>query len=551
MIERAGWPGTAADLEMVLERAANAITVQALDGEVLYANRSAAAAMGFDSPTELATTPLADVLERFELLDEDGNELPWSDLPSRRAFEGETGPPSVVRFRRRDTGQEHWSLVQATPVTSSDSGVRLVVNTFQDITDLKRTEQRLRLLADVGAVLAQSNDYQETVRRLADLMVPDLADWCVVDVIDSHGPRRVAVAHIDPAKRDLAEEIERRYPADPERSGALASVIRTGQTLLTPEVSREMLRAAATDDEHFHLLDRAGIGSAATIPLIARGQVLGAMTLVRAPEATPYAAADLPLLEEVARRAALSVDNARLLDEANEAVRLRDDFLAMASHDMRTPLSVILANIQLARRKLAAGQHAEASRHMESAERTTQKMTGLVGELMDVTILRTGQQLPLRREPVDLAAIARGYAEEYQRMSDQHRVVINAPETLIGEWDGSRVERVLRNLLDNALKYSPHGGAIRLEVTAETDASGQRWAAIAVEDEGVGIPEDELPQLFQKYHRGSNTRDLRGTGLGLAGSQAVIEQLGGSIEVSSRLGEGSIFTVRLPANAAS
>ena len=551
MIDRAGWPGTAAELEMVLERAADAITVQREDGELIYANRAAAAAMGFDSPEQLLTTPASEILDRFAILDESGKELPWSDLPSRRALAGETGPPRIVRFRRRDDGEEHWSLVHATSVTNAGSGMRLVVNSFQDVTELKRSEQQLRILADVGAVLAQSSHSGDTLRRLAELVISELADWCMVDVVDGNGPRRVAVAHADPAKRELAAEIERRYPPDAERSSSLASAIRTGRAVVTTEVSREMLRAAAADEEHFQLLERAGIGSAVILPLIARGQVLGAMTLVRAPNRKPYSDADLPLLEELARPAALSVDNARLLEEANEAVRLRDDFLAMASHDMRTPLSVIVANIQLARRKLAAGQHADASRHLESAERTTQKMTGLVGELMDVTILRTGQQLPLRHERVDLAAIARAHAEDYQRMSDQHRVVVKAPATLVGEWDGSRVERVLRNLLDNALKYSPHGGDIRLEVTEETDASGRRWAAIAVEDEGVGIPEDELPQLFEKYHRGSNTRELRGTGLGLAGSRAVIEQLGGSIEVSSRLGVGSVFTVRLPANPAS
>ncbi|HEX7066806.1 MAG TPA: ATP-binding protein [Candidatus Limnocylindria bacterium] len=551
MIDRAGWPGTAAELEMVLERAADAITVQGPDGELVYANHSAAEAMGFASAAELLMTPASDLLDRFAILDESGNELPWSDLPSRRALAGESGPPRIVRFRRRDNGEEHWSLVQATAVTSAASGTRFVVNTFQDVTELKRSEQQLRILADVGSVLAQSNGSGDALRRLAELVITELADWCVVDVLDGSGPRRLAVAHADPAKRRLAEEIERRYPPDAERASSLASVVRTGRAIVTTEVSRETLRAAAADEEHFRLLEQAGIGSAVVLPLIARGQVLGAMTLVRAPTREPYSDADLPLLEELARRAALSVDNARLLEEANEAVRLRDDFLAMASHDMRTPLSVILANIQLARRKLAAGEHADASRHMESAERTTQKMTGLVGELMDVTILRAGHQLPLRHEHADLAAIARAHAEDYQRMSDQHRVVVSAPDTLVGEWDASRVERVLRNLLDNALKYSPHGGDIRLDVTEETDASGRRWAAIAVEDEGVGIPEDELPQLFEKYHRGSNTRELRGTGLGLAGSRAVIEQLGGSIEVSSRLGVGSVFTVRLPANAAS
>jgi PAS domain S-box-containing protein len=551
VIDRAGWPGTAAELEMVLERAADAITVQGPDGELVYATHSAAEAMGFANAAELLATPASDLLDRFAILDESGKELPWSDLPSRRALAGESGPPRIVRFRRRDSGEEHWSLVQATAVTSADSGMRFVVNTFQDVTELKRSEQQLRILADVGSVLAQSNGSEDALRQLAELVITELADWCVVDILEGNGPRRLAVAHADPAKRRLAEEIERRYPPDAERSGSLASVVRTGRAVVTADVSRETLRAASADEEHFKLLEQAGIGSAVVLPLIARGQVLGAMTLVRAPTREPYSEADLPLLEELARRAALSVDNARLLEEANEAVRLRDDFLAMASHDMRTPLSVILANIQLARRKLAAGEHADASRHMESAERTTQKMTGLVGELMDVTILRAGHQLPLRHEQADLAAIARAHAEDYQRMSDQHRVAVSAPDTLVGEWDASRVERVLRNLLDNALKYSPHGGDIRLEVTEETDASGRRWAAIAVEDEGVGIPEDELPQLFEKYQRGSNTRELRGTGLGLAGSRAVIEQLGGSIEVSSRLGVGSVFTVRLPANAAS
>jgi PAS domain S-box-containing protein len=545
-IERARWPGTATQLEIVLEQAADAITVQGSDGQLVYANRSAARTLGYATPAELLATPLLRIMDRFELLDERGEPLPLTALPSRRALGGETPPAAVVRFRSRDTGEEHWSLVQATPVTDGDSGVRLVINTFQDITELKKTEQRLRLLADVGAVLGQSPDYQETLQGLAELVVPHLADWCVVDVVDSHGPRRVAVAHADAAKRALAEEIERRYPRDPDQSSGLNTVMSTGEPALTPTVTREMLRSVAVDDEHLELLERAGIGSAAIVPLVARGQVLGAMSVLRAPGATPYSEADLPLLEELARRAALSIDNARLLDEANEAVRLRDDFLAMASHDMRTPLSVILANVQLARRKLGSDQAAEAARHLEAAERTTQKMTGLVGELMDVTILRSGRPLPLSHDPVDLTALAAGFADEYQRMSERHVIAVSGVDRLVGEWDATRVERVLRNLIDNALKYSPDGGRITIAVSEEADASGGRWATICVADEGVGIPEDELPQLFEKYHRGSNTRELRGTGLGLAGSQAVIAQLGGTIEVSSRLGEGSSFTIRLP-----
>ncbi|MGH2401696.1 MAG: sensor histidine kinase, partial [Candidatus Limnocylindria bacterium] len=229
--------------------------------------------------------------------------------------------------------------------------------------------------------------------------------------------------------------------------------------------------------------------------------------------------------------------------EANGAIRLRDDFLAMASHDMRTPLAVILANLQLARRRIATldVDSSEITKNLDAAERTTQKLTGLVGELMDISILRSGQPLPLNRDSVDLATVVGSTADEYRRLSGDHQITANLQNGIVGEWDAIRIERVVRNLLDNALKYSPDGGRVEVAVRAENG-----WALVEVTDHGVGIPEDEVPMLFEKFHRGSNTRDLRGTGLGLAGSQAVLGQLGGTIEVDSRLGEGSTFVVRLP-----
>jgi signal transduction histidine kinase len=209
---------------------------------------------------------------------------------------------------------------------------------------------------------------------------------------------------------------------------------------------------------------------------------------------------------------------------------------------MRTPLAVILANLQLARRRLGAAADAEVVRHLESAERTTQRMTGLVGELMDISMLRSGEALPLDLREIDLVEVASAATDEYRALTDRHTLELVAESPVVGVWDRGRVERVLRNLLDNALKYSPAGGRIR--VSAATDDHG--WASLAVSDEGVGIPAEDVPDLFEKFHRGSNTRELRGTGLGLAGSRAVVEQLGGSITVASRLDEGSTFTVRLP-----
>ena len=539
------WRPATAELQAVLLHAADAITVQRPDGTLAYANLAAARALGYDSPADVLATPLRELMSRFELLDEDGAPMTADRLPGRRAMAGETGPPQVVRFRMRETGDERWSLVQAIPILADGGEVSLVINTFQDVTDLKRTERRLRLLADAGSTLGRSPDYQETLQELADLVVPEFADWCVVDIVEATRPfRRVATAHADPAKRRLAEEIQRRYPPDQERPGGVGAVIASGQPLIVEEVTPEMLRQAARDEEHMTMLEEAGIGSVAILPLIARNQVLGAMTLAAAAGRRRLTEADLPLAEELARRAALAIDNARLLHEATEAVRLRDDFLAMASHDMRTPLAVILASLQLARRRVAAaGDPGDVTRHLESAERTTQRMTGLVGELMDISMLRSGESLPLDLRQIDLVEIGAAATDEYRTLTDRHAIELRGDASVIGLWDRGRVERVLRNLLDNALKYSPAGGAITVTISTEDDG---RWAVLAVADEGVGIPAQDVPDLFEKFHRGSNTRELRGTGLGLAGSRAVVEQLGGTITVESTVDVGSTFTVRLP-----
>jgi signal transduction histidine kinase len=218
----------------------------------------------------------------------------------------------------------------------------------------------------------------------------------------------------------------------------------------------------------------------------------------------------------------------------------------MASHDMRTPLQAILGNIQLARRRLARAAEnetatAELARNLANAERTTDKLTRLVAELMDVSMLRSGQNLPLEPRVFHLRAIASQVAEDHQSRTERHRIQVTGEESLVGEWDQGRVERVLDNLVDNAVKYSPGGGDVIVEVASE-----EAHATVSVTDHGIGIPASELGGIFEPYRRGSNARMLRGIGLGLAGCRAVLEQLGGELIVESTEGVGSTFRVRLP-----
>ncbi|HEX7195196.1 MAG TPA: GAF domain-containing protein, partial [Candidatus Limnocylindria bacterium] len=429
-----------ADLQIVLRHAADAITVQAPDGRLVYANLAAARSLGYESPEALLDTPIADVMSRFELLDEDGGPLEPSALPSRQALAGRAGSPTMVRFRDVSTGHERWSIVQAIPIHDESGGVRLVINTFQDVTQLRNTDHRLRMLADAGAVLSQSVDYQQTLQGLADLLVRTIADWCVIDVLEGEADAtRVAIAHLDPAKRRLAEEIQRRYPSTAETAGGVHDVMRTGQSILIADVTDETLRGAAQDDEHYRLLREANIGSVAIVPLRVRDEIFGALTLIGSAGSHRFSEADLPVIEELARRAATVVDNTRLLHEANDAVRLRDDFLAMASHDMRTPLAVILANLQLARRRITApdADPSEIGKNLDAAERTTQKLTGLVGELMDISILRSGQPLPLNREPIDLASVVGSTTDEYRRLGGDHQITASLQNGIVGEWDAT------------------------------------------------------------------------------------------------------------------
>jgi PAS domain S-box-containing protein len=540
-----GWLGTAEQLREVLLRAGDGITVQDVDGHVRFANFAAARAMGFDDPDELVRTPQAELMSRFELLDAAGAPLSGEDLPGRRVMRGGSEEEAVVRFRIRATGEERWSLVRPSAVRRADGSVEFVISSFQDVTPLKESERRLSLLADAGAILGGSVDYQETLNQLARLVVDELADWCVVDVVEPESQmRRVAVAHVDPEKVRLAQEVQRRYPSADGETDAVANVIRTGEPLLVPIVTEEQLAAAAQDEEHAGYLRVLGLRSALIVPLIARGTVLGALTLVRSDPLRAFGESDLPLTKELAARAAVAVDNARLLHDATEAVRLRDDFLAVASHDMRTPLAAILGYLQLARRRLAAADldPAKLLDYLESAEKTTNRLTGLVQDLMDISLLRSGQPIPLDRERLDLADLATRIVEQHRRLTPEHRVTLDVGEgPAIVEGDHHRLERVLDNLLGNAVKFSPPEAEIRVALT-----TSDGLARLSVIDEGLGIPEEDLPGIFERFHRASNATSVRGTGIGLSGSREIVRQLGGEIHVTSRLGKGSTFTVQLP-----
>ncbi len=253
------------------------------------------------------------------------------------------------------------------------------------------------------------------------------------------------------------------------------------------------------------------------------------------------------LVEEDGNRYVLEVN--RDVTERRALERSQQDFLAAASHDLKNPLGAIRGQAQLLRRRLERGGEPDIERliaGLATIDATTGRMTALIEELLDVAKLRAGQSLDLQWQPVDLVALVRQCADEYQRTTERHAIRFETEiPHLSGVWDPRRLERVVANLLTNAIKYSPEGGEVAIRVGRD-DGDGPPCAAIAVRDRGVGIPAADLPHIFEGYRRGANVGGIAGTGIGLAGAKRIVEQHGGTIAVTSGEGEGSTFTVRLP-----
>ena len=306
-----------AQLTAALSTLAEAVTVQHARGSLIYANEAAAEMMGFGSPQEFLATPVSEVVGRFDSRTENGAPLRLEDLPGRRVLAGEPNPqPLIIRSVDRQTGEEHWRVTKASGVYDREGNVKLVVNVIEDITEVKRAELTQRLLAHAGAALASSLDYERTLQQVADLAVPQLADWCAVSLPDRKGQIQiVAVAHAEPEKVAFAREIGARYPSRADAANGVAKVIQDGESQLVNEIPEEMLVEVAQDKQHLELLRSVGMRAGLTVPMSAGRKTVGALSLISAESGRRFSAADVELAEELARRAGTAVENARLYTE--------------------------------------------------------------------------------------------------------------------------------------------------------------------------------------------------------------------------------------------
>ena len=461
----------------------------------------------------------------------------------RRAEKDRT--PAMVEEYVPDRGE--WWVLSCYPLP--DGGL---ATQWRDVSDQKRAEEATRYLANAGEVLGSSLDYEVTLNELASLVVPDLADWCGVSIVDETGAiKQVAVAHVDPAKTRYARELNERYPPHPDDPTGVPNVIRTGKPELYPDISDELLVAGAKDEEHLRIIRELGLRSAMSVPLIARDHVVGALSLVSAESKRRYTSADLALASELANRAALAVDNARLHRAAQEARTMAESanqaktqFLAVMSHELRTPLNAIGGYAELLRMGLRGPLTPDQDQDLDRIQRNQHALLALINDILNYARLESGHveyavtPVPVRALVADIESMVHPQLAAKQLHFD----FTGCDEGLAVQADEEKVRQILVNLLSNAIKFTDRG-SIGVDCRAN-DAN----VDIVVCDTGAGIPADKLQTIFEPFVQLDRTLSTarEGSGLGLAISRDLARGMGGELTAASTPGAGSVFTLTLP-----
>ena len=434
-------------------------------------------------------------------------------------------------MRGRD-GRYRWFLSRAQPIYDEHGNV---VRWFGTNTDI--SEQRF--LSEATAILATTLDYRETLEHVARLAVPSIADWCAIDLVEADGGlERVEVAHTDPAKVELAHELARKYPTPPDAPRGIPAVIRTGRSELVAEIADDMIHARSRDPEFMRIIRSLGLTSLMIVPLVARQRILGAITFVSAESGRRFTPHDLELAEELAQRAGLAIDHARLYEDAQRETRIREDVLAIVSHDLKNPLNAI----RLASSMLLEMGEPRGRKLADTIHRATSRMDTLITDLLDMASIQAGR-LSLERKPEDADPLIREALDLHEPMCAEKGIALVRTCELPGHQllcDRHRLLQVLGNLLGNAIKFCSSGD--RVTMCGEIVGPCAKFAII---DTGPGIPPEELPYIFEPYWS-ARRHAKKGTGLGLYISKGIVEAHEGRIWADSTVGEGTTFHFTIP-----
>jgi PAS domain S-box-containing protein len=500
--------------------------------------------------------PITKQAEVYRLLDEHGRMLDPQELPAAQSLSTGRAVQDKTVLVGRETGDRVAVSMSATPL-HEDGRTSGVVVTFRDITERRFFEEQMQLqaeraqiLADAGAFFSSNIDPTWVTQAIAERVAEVLGDWSAV-ILRNAESKELSVAsiyHRDMASLGLAWSYIYRQPLL-VGEGIIGQVVSTGYPSLTTNVRGSY---DTTNPGTYHP-SPVKLASLLILPLRTRREMIGALIIAANDPERAMTDDKLPLAEVLAERAALAIENAKLYTEQVEArrkvedlSRLKDEFLSIASHELRTPVTSIKGYTQLAKMLIKEGDLNTSEEYLDIALDQIDRMSRLILELLDVSRIETGR-LEIRREPIAWAHFVRDVVHRHHTAVSDRRFHVSVPDDAkIVTGDRDRLEQVLGNLLENAVKYSPDGS----DVTVTVDDRGDIYVT-AVCDRGIGIPTDELGQVFERFHRGRqvSSTNYGGLGLGLYITKQIIERHGGSIWVESKEGHGTTFYFSLPAAA--
>jgi PAS domain S-box-containing protein len=446
----------------------------------------------------------------------------------------EVGKRVALRWLMRDITRRRRLESERKLLFASEQAARIAA---------EAAEKRSNFLAQASCVLVSSLDYRTTLTSVAQLAVPTLADWCIVDVVENNSVAfsNPVIAASEPLKEALIREFRQRHPIAVDADYGLPKVLRTGKPELVTNILEPSLQRKAWNEEYINLLQ---VKSYMIVPLLVRKRKLGTIVFASAQLGRHYTIVDLAMAEELAQRAASAIENAQLYRQAQEANRIKDEFLAIVSHELRTPLNSMLGWVQIIRnRKL---DETITSKALETIERNAQLQRKLIEDILDVSRIVQGK-IRLNIYKVDLVIVINAAIEAIYPTSEIKDIQVESKlDSSVGKvmGDAERLQQVVWNLLSNAVKFTPRRG--RVEVCLEQVNSN---AKISVSDTGKGINADFLPYIFERFRQADSTttRADSGLGLGLAIVNHLVEMHSGTVyAVSEGEGRGATFTVLLP-----
>jgi len=440
-------------------------------------------------------------------------------------------------FGVRKNGEEFPADAAISKLTVSGKPIMTIA--LRDITDQKRIENEQRFLAEVGAVLTSTLDYEETLTNVAQLAVRDLADFCIVDVVEEGGQvRRLKALSRDPSKAWICD-LFMQVPSFLGHPDPVSSVLENRQTVLSPFVVPDGF--ASFTDEYLRAFRAADLKSLIAVPLLARGKPLGVITFISSSMFREFGPADARLAEELAQRAALSIQNAQLLAESQRSVKTREDVLAIVSHDLKNPLTTIVLAVDMLRDLKRMDTH-QVREIAGRVQRSADQMERLIADLLDFARIQSGTfSIVAATENLRDVVLAAVDNMRTQAEVHQQKLEVDIPSTLPHvAIDAHRIGQVVSNLVGNALKFTPAGGTIRISARKR-----DRQIAVAVADTGPGIPTEHLQKIFDRFWQVPGKQQT-GSGLGLSISKGIVKAHGGSIWAESQLGCGSSFLFTLP-----